>query len=294
MIPQVVILVGPTASGKSSLAVELAKHFPLEIVSADSLQIFRHLNIGSAKPTEEELSSTPHHLIDVLDPDEEATSAWYAEEALSSIQEITRRKMIPLVVGGAGFYLRALEHPPKAEPTSFESEVTDEDYDYLLAHDPEAAKKIHRNDHYRIGRAISLIKSGELPSQKWKNAEEETSPIATHWFGLEWDRAKLYGRIDQRMEQMFALGLLDETEHIAKRFPKAIPRLARSIGYCQALSILKGEVTPNAAMEEAKMRSRQYAKRQLTWFRRESRIAWFSGKNALSDVVQEMERLYPR
>lgn len=291
MNPRVFILAGPTASGKSSLALDLAARFPFEIVNADSLQLFRHLDIGSAKPTPEERKKVPHRMINVLDPDQPATAGWFAKEVRQVISDITDRNKIPLVVGGSGFYLRALEHPPKATPTSFLINDSGDDYEYLKTQDPETAKKIHPNDRYRIARAVSLLRKGERPSERWNSARSEPAPFDLHWLGLEWDRKELYERIDRRMERMFERGLVEETRAVAEKFPNALSRLSRSIGYRQALGVLQEKKDPKAMVEEAKTRSRQYAKRQTTWFRRESRIIWISGKNPLSGAAREIERV---
>jgi tRNA dimethylallyltransferase len=293
MTRPVFILTGPTASGKSSLAIGLARIFPFEIVNADSLQFFRGLDIGSAKPSREELGSVPHHLIDVLEADGEATAAWFAVEGARAIESIAVRGRIPLVVGGAGFYLRALERPPLAPPTRFESEAPADDYRYLEAHDPEAARKIHPNDRYRVARAVSLLRRGERPSERWAAAGACPPRFDTRWLAPAWERAELYARIDRRLDEMFARGLLAETEGILRRTPGALPRLTRSIGYRQALAILRENASPTAAIAEAKTRSRQYAKRQMTWLRRESRIAWISGTNPFLEAKTFIERSLP-
>ncbi|MFH1261908.1 MAG: tRNA (adenosine(37)-N6)-dimethylallyltransferase MiaA [Pseudomonadota bacterium] len=292
MTTRLFILVGPTASGKTELALALAKKFPFEIVNADSLQIFRHLDIGTAKPTPEQLRSVPHHLIDVLDPHEPATAAWYAKEAVHTIAGIAGRNHLPLVVGGSGFYLRAIEHPPQAEATDFEtSAVSENDYEFLKTNDPEAARKIHPNDRYRIGRAVSLLRKGVHPSERWEAARNAPSPFETHWLGIDLPRDGLHRRIDRRMERMFSAGLIDETRNVLERFPASEKRLSRSIGYAQALRVVRGTAPLAPMIEEAKARSRQLAKRQITWFRRESRIASISGTNLFSDAVREIERV---
>jgi tRNA dimethylallyltransferase len=292
MTTRLFILVGPTASGKTELALELAKRFPFEIVNADSLQIFRHLDIGTAKPTPEQLRSVPHHMIDVLNPDEPASASWYSKEVAHTIAGFTGRNKTPLLVGGSGFYLRAIEHPPQAEATDFETtEFSDRDYEFLKANDPKAAEKIHPNDWYRIGRAISLIRAGIRPSDRWAAAKNAPSPFETHWLGIDLPRDELHRRIDRRVDRMFQAGLMDETRNVLERFPDSEKRLARSIGYAQALRVIQRKASLSPMIEEAKARSRQFAKRQITWFRRESRIASISGTNLFSDAVREIERV---
>lgn len=289
MKPTVVILTGPTASGKSDLSVRLAQLFPVEIVSADSLQVFRRLDIGTAKPTATMRVQVPHHLVDVLDPDQPATAYWYAMEARRIIDEIVGRGKTPIVVGGGGFYLRALEHPPQEmefiPPSSL---PTEEGYRLLKANDPKAAEKIHPNDRYRISRAVALLEKGYVPSDTWEKAEEQDAPFDLIWFALDHPRDQLYKAIDVRVERMFSDGLVEETRTVLTEFPNSRHRIEKSIGYHQALNLIEGRMARGDALKDAQQRSRNYAKRQLTWFRKEKRIRWLSKPNPEQEIIQTL------
>ncbi len=293
MIPKIVILTGPTASGKTSLALQLAQDFALEIVNADSLQVYRYLNIGTAKPTPEEQKQVPHHLIDVLDPDEEANAYWYSGVALEKIQDIVARGKTPLVVGGSPFYLQALERPPQEESQvpRITIENLEEAHSELAQKDPEAAKKIHPNDRYRLERALALLAKDMQPSQEWKKAAHQPPVVQAHWLALDIPRPKLYDRIHLRMEQMFDNGLIEEAQSVLERFPASKPRLQKTIGYKEVLSFLEGDLPKEAALEKAQQATRNYAKRQMTWFRAESRVQWLESLTALDRAREIMEEV---
>jgi tRNA dimethylallyltransferase len=291
MIRTVFVLVGPTASGKTDAACSLAERFPLEVINADSLQIFRRLDIGSAKPTKEMRDSVPHHLIDQLDPDAEATAAWYAKEAAEAIRGVQRRKRIPLVVGGSGFYLRAMERPPKAPETAVDpSSVSSEDYALVKEQDPEAARRIHPNDRYRIARAVSLLRKGVRPSQQWSETGVQAPLFSTCWFGIQRERSAIHQRIESRVRWMFDHGLVEETRGVLQDFPNARTRLSRAIGYRQTLDLVEGRGRLPEAIEKAIFATRQYAKRQMTWFRKEARIRWFDPETDLPKIGAEVEK----
>jgi tRNA dimethylallyltransferase len=293
MTPSVLVLAGPTASGKTELAVRLAEERGAEIVGADGLQIFRHLDIGSGKPSKALLARVPHHLIDRLDPDEPLTAARYAEEARRTIREIAGRGRPAIVVGGSGFYLRALEHPPLAFPSAPDVAVDDlaRAYARLSEADPEAAERIHPNDRYRIERATAVLAAGGRPSDLFRRAAARGPVVRMLWVGIELPRGELHQRIEARVRGMFAAGLEAETASVLARFPGARTRLSRAIGYREALASIEGRLAPSAAVEAAIVATRRYARRQLTWFRREPRIAW-AGEAAVFDKARSiMENL---
>ena len=264
------ILVGATASGKTDISTRLAKDLPIEIINADSLQVFRAMDIGTAKPSPSVLQQVPHHLIDILNPHEEFTSKQYRAIAEEKIHDVVSRNKIPLLVGGAGFYLKALVQPSDSLPSGTAAisnyEVA---YKTLMERDPQS--KIHPNDHYRISRALFLIENGLIPSQSYQSNNE---PFDTKWFGISWPRDILRKRIADRVQQMFDVGLVDETKHVLEKFPGSAGRLSKTIGYRESLGVLAGNVKIKDAIEMTTIETSQYAKRQETWFRKNAGIQW--------------------
>lgn len=273
--PQVIFLVGATASGKTTLSIELAKKFPIEIINADSLQVFRDLDIGTAKPSKEIQAQAPHHMIDILDPDEEFTAQDFKRMALTKVREIQDRKKIPMFVGGAGFYLKALSNPVVDLPSG-----TKKIEDAAAAHaelsqkDPASALKIHANDLYRLSRALFLLDQGILPSQAFQTQDTNDLPFEITWFGISWERKVLRDRIATRVQKMFDDGIIEETQNVLWRFPKSISRLEKTIGYAECLKVLNQNITKEKAIIDATIRTGQYAKRQDTWFRKNPSIIW--------------------
>ncbi|MFH1018931.1 MAG: tRNA (adenosine(37)-N6)-dimethylallyltransferase MiaA [Pseudomonadota bacterium] len=287
MNPAVLVLTGPTASGKTEAAIRLARELDLELVNADSLQIFRRLDIGTAKPTKEELGGIPYHLIDVLNPDEPVTAAWYAQEASKAIRSILARGKVPVLVGGSGFYLRAVEHPPIAGPAPEADMNPAEMYQRLLEKDPDAARRIHPNDRYRLTRASAILSQGLRPSDLWKDAADKAPSFNFHWVGLHRPKSELNARIDRRMADMFANGLVVESQTVLEAHPLCKPRLRRAIGYKEALNVLEEGWSVNRAIEQAQTATRHYAKRQMTWFRKEPRVEWVP-PSEVSDKAREI------
>lgn len=288
MKPRITILVGATASGKTDISVTLAQHLPIEIVNSDSLQVFRFLDIGTSKPSVGIQKKVPHHLIDVLDPDEEFSANHYQKLAQEKIDEIWSRKKIPMFVGGAGFYLKALVEPSSDLPAGTKS-ILDftEAYQELVKKDPKSSK-IHPNDHYRISRSLFLLDQGILPSEAFQREPSEV-PWDVDWLGLSLDRNVLKDRIAMRVRTMFAAGLIDETENVLTKFPKAKDRLTKTIGYRESLEVLSGQLTKAEAMQRTIIRTNQYAKRQGTWFRKNTRIHWSSPDRALDHFMVLMK-----
>jgi tRNA dimethylallyltransferase len=313
-------IVGPTASGKSVLAVELATKFCGEIVSCDSVALYRYLEAGTAKPTPEQRAAVPHHLIDVADPDEPFTAGEYSRRARAAIEEITRRGRLPIVAGGTGLYLRALLEglfpgPQRSEPLRrrLRERVAERGSPYLhgvLARlDPVSAAKIHANDAPKLIRAIEVcLASRARMSQLWQQrGRDPLRGFRILRIGLNPPRKELYERINQRARQMFADGLVEETRSLLERYgnilttensespeknwsgasirPAAAVAVASqspiapldSLGYRQARQYLQGELTLDQAIAAAQQGHRNYAKRQMTWFRREPEITWLEG-----------------
>jgi len=286
--PLLVVILGPTASGKSALAINLAQRFEGEIVSCDSVALYRYFEIGTAKPTRQQRALVRHHLLDVAEPDEPFTAGEYARQARAVIHEIARRGRLPIVVGGTGLYLRALLEglfpgPQRSEDLRqrLRASAAKRGSPYLhrlLARlDPEAASKIHANDLPKIVRAIEVcLASRALMSELWKQrGRDPLRGFHVLRIGLSPAREKLYERINQRAQQMFEDGLIEETKSLLDRHPTVAP--LDSLGYKQAMQFLRGELTREQAVAAAQQGHRNYAKRQMTWFRREPNVLWLDG-----------------
>ena len=280
MIP-LVILTGPTAVGKTGLSIALAKAIGAEIINADSMQVYRGMDIGSAKITPEEMEGVPHHLIDILEPTQDFSVYDFQQAAKASIQDITGRGKIPLLVGGTGFYIQAL-----LKDVDFNEEAVDGDYRAMLQRlaeeeplklhqmlqeiDPAAAAKIHPNNLKRVMRALEFARvNGSAISEHNRQQKNKLSPYNFAYFVLERDRALLYARIDARVDAMMEAGLLEETERLRAEGLKEGMTAAHGLGYRELLRYLEGEYILEEAVRLIKQNTRHYAKRQLTWFRRE-------------------------
>jgi tRNA dimethylallyltransferase len=283
-----IAVVGPTGSGKSDLGLALAEAFSGEIVNCDSIQVYRGLEIGAAKLPVPARRGIPHHLLDVIDLDEELTAGAYARLARKILVEIRDRGRLPIVVGGTGFYLRALFDglsPAPGRDEHLRSRLREVAarrpgtlHRYLNALDPEAARRIHPNDHQKLIRAIEMMALARQPAsatQSLPRAPMEGFTVLK--LGLAPERQKLYEKLDQRSAQMFEHGLLAETERLLKRGISSHTKPLQSLGYKQAVEVLMGRINREDAIRECQTRTRQYAKRQLTWFRHEPDVRWLNG-----------------
>ncbi len=280
MKPRLTVIAGPTASGKTALAVELARRMGGEIVSADSQQVYRHFDIGTAKPSPEELAAVPHHILSVVDPLEPFSAAEYQRRADEAIAEISSRGHPVIVVGGTGLYLRVLLHgvveAPGADPefrATLEAQAAAEGREsvhHTLAQvDPEAAAKLPTQDLVRIIRALEIHAATGVPASQWRR-EHGFAPdrYPFRLFVLEPPREQLYGAINARAETIFARGIVEETRELMRRgYAEAAPM--RSVGYVQARAVVEGRMTREEAIQDTARETRRYAKRQLTWFRKE-------------------------
>lgn len=282
-----VILTGPTAVGKSALSIALAKAIGGEIVSADSMQVYRHMDIGSAKIRSEEMAGVPHHLIDVLDPTEAFNVVVFQELAEHALAEIYRRGHIPILVGGTGFYIQALlydiDFTENDEDTALRHsleelahrEGTEALYERLRAVDPASCESIHANNVKRVIRAIEFYeKTGKRISDHNKEQQENVSPYRFAYFVLNDDRERIYQNIDRRVDQMLAQGLVEEVQSLRKMGCHRGMVSMQGLGYKEILSYLEGEITLEEAVYLIKRDTRHFAKRQLTWFRREKEVIW--------------------
>jgi len=286
MLKKIIIICGPTAVGKTRVSIELAKKFEGEIVSADSQQVWRGMNIGTAKANLTERAEVPHHLIDIADPNEHWDAAKFVEYADKAIEGISSRGKRVFVVGGTGMYLRLLvnglcEAPPQDPEVrnQIEAEIEEKGlqkmHDKLMELDPESALGIHPNDPTRITRALEIYElSGTLASEFRKMhgyGEERYDALK---IGLNIDREELYNRINARIDQMLEAGLLDEVKGLLENYGPDSQGL-KAVGYREFVRHLQGEFSLERAIELAKRNSRRFAKRQLTWFRSDEEINWF-------------------
>jgi tRNA dimethylallyltransferase len=290
-----VAVAGPTGSGKSDLALAIAEKFNGEVVNCDSLQVFRYFDIGTAKLPIEERRGIPHHLIDIVDPDELFTAGEYARLARETIAGITARGRLPVVAGGTGFYLRALldglfEGPTRDQPlrdrlTSREARRPGSLHRLLTRFDREAARKIHPNDIPKVTRALEVCLVTRRPvTELFRTGRDALRGYRTLKLGLLPDRDALYARLDPRCALMFENGLVEEVRRIlAMGYPPA-SKPFESHGYKQALQLINGELGPRDAVFYAQRNTRNYAKRQITWFRREPELVWLRGFGDLPEI----------
>jgi tRNA dimethylallyltransferase len=286
--PVLAVILGPTASGKSSLALTLAERLQGEIVSCDSVAVYRELDIGTAKPSPENRRRVPHHLIDVVSPAEAFTAGDYARLARQAVRDISSRGLLPIVVGGTGLYLRALLEglfagPPRSEELRqrLRERAAERGPDYLhrllRRLDPAAAQAIHENDVAKIVRAVEVCISARRPlTELWRQGRDPLQGFNIVRLGLNPTREALYERINLRARQMFERGLIEETKGLAERYGGAA-RPLDSLGYRQAMQHLQGNLTLPEAIAAGQQAHRNYAKRQLTWFRREPDVQWVPG-----------------
>ena len=297
-----IVIAGPTASGKTALALMLAEALGGEIVSCDSLAVYRLMEIGTAKPTLAERERVPHHCLDLYWPDEACTAGDYARAARAAIAEIRERGKLPIVAGGTGLYLRALLDGLAPTPTRDEAlrerlrEIARRReakwlHRVLQRLDPKAAAAIHANDTPKLVRAIEVtLAAGAPQSAQWKQGREPLEGYRVLQLGLGPDRERLYARIHSRAAAMFELGLLEETEALRARYGDGCRNLA-ALGYAQAMSVLRGETTVAGAVLAAQQGHRNYAKRQLTWFRRGPEMHWLAGFGDEPPIQAEALRL---
>lgn len=288
MPPSVLVIAGPTASGKTALSIALAQRFDGEVVSADSMQIYRGMDVGTAKPTLAERQGIPHHLLDVADPQESFSVARYVELASACVEDILARGKLPILAGGTGLYLDSLlsgrtfaPYPTTGWREHLQERARREGTQVLLAElaqvDPETAHRLHANDEKRIIRALEVYQETGKPISQ-HNRETQALPPRYRgcWIGLNFqDRRDLWARIDRRVDQMVADGLLEEVRRLLDRGIDPHCTAMQAIGYKELAQAVATGSGLEEALAEVKLRSRQYAKRQLTWFRRNPQIHWY-------------------
>jgi len=300
--PLLVVILGPTASGKTVLSLALAEKFSGEIVNCDSVAMYREFDIGTAKPSVGERARVQHHLVDCVDPQQDVTAGEYAREARAVLAEIKSRNHLPIVVGGTGLYLRALLEglfpgPQRSQELRerLRERAASHGSEYLhrilQRLDPNAANRVHPNDAPKLIRAIEVcLASRQKMSELWRQGRDPLQGFRILRIGLDPDRATLYRRINQRAAQMFEQGLTEETQRLASKYGEKARPLA-SLGYKQAMQFLRGELTRDQAVQAAQQAHRNYAKRQMTWFRREPDVTWLRG---FGDDEQIMRKVVAR
>ena len=298
--PLLVVILGPTASGKTALSLALAKKFDGEIVNCDSVAMYREFDIGTAKPSAAERALAPHHLFDCVDPTQEMTAGEYARRARQVLAEIRSRGHLPIVVGGAGLYLRALleglfSGPQRSEEVRerLRERTANRAPNYLhrilVRLDRAAAEKIHANDIPKLIRAIEVcLASRQKMSELWQQGRDRLQGFRILRLGLDPDRTALYDRINQRASRMFEGGLIEETKKLREKYGATGP--LASLGYKQAVQLLDGKLTREQALQAAQQAHRNYAKRQMTWFRREPQVSWLKGFGDDLRIQQEALR----
>jgi tRNA dimethylallyltransferase len=295
--PLLVVILGPTASGKTALSLSLAEKFHGEIVNCDSVAMYREFDIGTAKPSRAERARAPHHLFDCADPMQDVTAGEYARQARQVLQEIKSRGHLPIVVGGTGLYLRALLEGLFTGPERSEElrerlrqraagRGSQRLHRILLRLDRVTAQKIHPNDTPKLIRAIEVcLSSRRKMSEMWQQGRDSLVGFRIRRLGLDPKRAALYARINQRAEQMFEQGLVEETKRLLDRYGTSARPLG-SLGYRQAVEFLRGDLTREEALQMIQQAHRNYAKRQMTWFRREPEVMWFEGFGEDTQIQQ--------
>lgn len=308
MNKNIVIIAGPTASGKTALGIELAKRLNGEIISADSMQIYKYMDIGTAKPDKDETDGIPHHLMDVVDPSENFSVALFRRLAGEKIDDIISRNKLPIVLGGTGLYINSLTH--SLDFTEFSEDKEYRDYlnnialesgnDYLhgllKAVDIESYNRLHPNDTKRIIRALEVYKhTGKTISEYQEESKKRDIDYNLAYFCLTMDRQRLYDRINKRVDIMFEKGLVEEVKKLREMGYTKDMTSMQGIGYKEVFNYLDGICTLEEIKDTIKQSSRRYAKRQLTWFRRDDRINWINVDNydsqneIISDIIDIIE-----
>ena len=298
----ILTIVGPTAVGKTSTAMQIAERISGEIVSADSRQIYKHLNIGTAKPSKTQRRKIKFHLIDLIEPEEEYSCGQFARDAEKKINEILTRKKIPIVCGGTGLYIRALFHPLDNLPHSnvktkeklrkmLRRHGIEYMYRKLQRIDPGWAERIKPRDKQRIMRGIEVFEMTGKPISEMMGKKKTCTKFPPYYIGLNLQREALYSRINTRFDQMLNHGLVKETESLLKKGIDPESSALRTIGYREITAYLQGAISFDEAVERAKRRTRNYAKRQMTWFSKLPSIVWHdaSDPDLVNNIISSLK-----
>lgn len=296
--PKVIVICGPTASGKTALSIELAKKINGEIVSCDSMQIYKDMDIGTAKPTIEEMQGIKHYMLDFVSPDERYSVADYKKQAKQAIREIIEKGKVPIVVGGTGLYVDSLIYEIEYQDIEFdekyrkqleersEKEGLEVLYNEAKKIDPEAIIKISPNDKKRILRILEIYNAtGKNKTEQEKESRKNEVEFDYKVYAISWDREKLYDRINQRVDIMIDQGLIEEVQKIYSKYNK-FPTAMQGLGYKEVLEYLEGKCNKQEMIDKIKQETRRYAKRQLTWFRKNKQTIWLDGQEKIQNNIE--------
>ncbi len=303
--PKVIVICGPTASGKTSLSIELAKKINGEIISSDSMQIYKDMDIGTAKPTKEEMENIKHYLIDFVPPNERYSVASFKQDAENAIEEILTKGKVPIVVGGTGLYVNSLiygiefnsieidEEYRKELDKRAEKEGLDSLYNEAKKIDPEAIKNISKNDKKRIIRILEIYKqTGKTKTEQEIESRKNGVKYDYKVFAINMDREVLYERINKRVDIMIEQGLIQEVENLVKKY-KEFPTAMQGLGYKEVVQFINGELTKEEMIEKIKQETRRYSKRQITWFKKNKDTIWLDGldtkQNNINIILEEIK-----
>lgn len=298
--PKVIVICGPTASGKTGLSVKLAQAMKGEIVSCDSMQIYKDMTIGTAKVTKEEMQGIPHYLIDFVSPDERYSVADFQKDAEKAIHEIVAKGKTPIVVGGTGLYVDTLiyhiQYPEIETDLAYRKQLEEmiQEQGLEVAYqkakeiDPQAIEKISSNDQKRIMRILEIYhQTQKTKTQLEIESRREEPPYEYLVYAIDMDREKLYDRINQRVDIMIEQGLIEEVQALLEKY-KNFPTAMQGLGYKEVVAYLKGNMTKEEMIETLKQETRRYAKRQLTWFRKNKEIKWIDGLRPAEENIQRI------
>ena len=294
---EVIVICGPTASGKTALSIELAKKINGEIISADSMQIYKEMNIGSAKPTKDEMQGIKHYLLDYIEPDKRYSVAEYQKEAKKKIKEILNKGKVPIVVGGTGLYINSIIYEINYNNISIDGEYRkrleeiakekglDTLYNQACEIDPEAMKKISSKDQKRILRVLEIYhETGKTKTEQEEESRKKELEYKYNVFGITMDRTILYDRINKRVDEMIEKGLIKEVENMLEKYQE-FPTSMQGLGYKEVKEYLEKKISKEEMIEKIKRETRRYAKRQLTWFRKNKETIWLDGLDKLENNI---------
>ena len=298
MKPKIIVIVGPTASGKTALSIEVAKRIGGEIISADSMQIYKDMDIGTAKVTKEEMQGINHYLIDFVSPEKRYTVSDFKKDAENAIKEILEKGKVPIIVGGTGLYVNSLIYGIEYQEMKFDENYREELmkkayteeglkslYNEALKIDPEATKKISSNDKKRIVRILEIYNAtGKTKTEQEILSRQKGVEYDYKVYGILMDREKLYNRINLRVDKMIEQGLIEEVKALCEKY-KDFPTAMQGLGYKEVVEYFNGILSKEEMIEKIKQESRRYAKRQMTWFRKNQEICWLDAEKDLQNNI---------
>ena len=293
--PKVIVICGPTASGKTALSIQLAQKINGEIISSDSMQIYKDMNIGTAKPDKQEMQGIKHYLLDFVEPNQRYSVADYKKDAENAIEDILQKGKVPIIVGGTGLYVDSLiygiEYPNIEFDENYrkraEKEGLEKLYEEARKIDPQAMEKISRNDQKRILRVLEIYNAtGKTKTEQEIESRKNEVKYDYKVFAINMDREKLYDRINKRVDIMIQKGLIEEVENLLKKYNE-FPTAMQGLGYKEVVEYLQGKVLKEDMIENIKRESRRYAKRQITWFKKNKQTIWI-GPNDLQMILNEI------